>query len=659
MKLHDDSARGVPIATEIASFPKRTVVAVVLSVHIGLLGGASYANSCTIDEAAHLPAGLSHWLFGTFELYRVNPPLIRSVAAVPVLFAAPNMDWNRSYEGPYSRSEFSVGRRFSQANGMRVFWLFTLARWACIPFSVLGAWVCYRWATDLFGVWSGMLAIILWCFSPNIIGNASLITPDVGAAAIGCLAAYAFWKWLRQPDWPNALFAGLSLGLAELTKSTWIVLFGLWPVSWVLWCAIQKRISRSSDTATNRDPRADSSCHRQALTQLRQLLVILLLAIYLINLGYGFERSFTRLRDYSFISETLSGNDIEMHKPGNRFASTWLASVPVPLPENYVRGIDVQRFDFERGKWSYLRGEQRFGGWWYYYLYALGVKVPIGTWILAVLAALTMVHQRRNLQKLRDGLILLAPAIVVLVLVSSQTGFSRYLRYVLPVFPFAFIWISQVGMVFSRHFENSCGEEIGASVNLQDKCQVFSHSRGWVLRCIIAGSVVWMIGSSLSVYPHSLSYFNEFAGGPVGGHAHLVDANIDWGQDLLYLKRWLDDHPEAKGIRIAYFGFVDLETVGIEAELPPKGPMAFTGERRSPASTNILGPQPGWFAVSVNHLRGYRHFESDQPDYAYFMNFEPVAMAGYSIYIYQVSLEEANRVRRELGVPLIVRTSGR
>ncbi|WP_261343600.1 hypothetical protein [Gimesia panareensis] len=27
---------------------------------------------------------------------------------------------------------------------------------------------------------------------------------------------------------------------------------------------------------------------------------------------------------------------------------------------------------------------------------------------------------------------------------SSQTGFSRYLRYVLPCFPFAFIWISMV-----------------------------------------------------------------------------------------------------------------------------------------------------------------------------------------------------------------------
>ncbi len=28
---------------------------------------------------------------------------------------------------------------------------------------------------------------------------------------------------------------------------------------------------------------------------------------------------------------------------------------------------------------------------------------------------------------------------------------------------------------------------------------------------------------------HSISYFNELAGGPENGSAHLLDSNIDWG----------------------------------------------------------------------------------------------------------------------------------
>jgi hypothetical protein len=38
-------------------------------------------------------------------------------------------------------------------------------------------------------------------------------------------------------------------------------------------------------------------------------------------------------------------------------------------------------------------------------------------------------------------------------------------------------------------------------------------------------------------------------------------------------------------------------------------------------------------------------------DYDYFLRFRPVATAGYSIYVYHVSLAEANALRRQLGMP--------
>ncbi len=122
-----------------------------------------------------------------------------------------------------------------------------------------------------------------------------------------------------------------------------------------------------------------------------QMGVILLLGLYVLNLGYGFEGSFQRLGEYGFVSETLGGPKDEgqmAYAPQgrNRFEGTWLAHLPVPLPKNYLMGIDLQRWDFERKMWSYLRGEWRLGGWWYYYLYALAIKVPLGTWVLVLLA---------------------------------------------------------------------------------------------------------------------------------------------------------------------------------------------------------------------------------------------------------------------------------
>ena len=44
---------------------------------------------------------------------------------------------------------------------------------------------------------------------------------------------------------------------------------------------------------------------------------------------------------------------------------------------------------------SYLFGERRMNGWWYYYLVALAVKVPLGFWLL-VAARLALVTGSRS-----------------------------------------------------------------------------------------------------------------------------------------------------------------------------------------------------------------------------------------------------------------------
>lgn len=130
--------------------------------------------------------------------------------------------------------------------------------------------------------------------------------------------------------------------------------------------------------------------------------------------------------------------------------------------------------------------------------------------------------------------------------------------------------------------------------------------------------------------PHSLSYFNELAGGPIGGHKHLLDANIDWGQDLGQLKDWAESHPEARPLYLSYFGLVDPRILRLDAEL-----LADVSVARSLA-TRSETLRPGWYAISVNHLHGYRHFGDADPDLGRFLRLRPVGRAGYSIYIYHV-----------------------
>jgi hypothetical protein len=260
-----------------------------------------------------------------------------------------------------------------------------------------------------------------------------------------------------------------------------------------------------------------------------------------------------------------------------------------------------------------------------------------------------------------------------LTLVSSQTGFNHHLRYVLPVFPFAFIWASRVTMLFPSgarrdgvapaeppsarqteasddiHYprESEAPAELRlapAEPQLENGSPFTSGPRRpHALQAVVCAALAWSVLTSLWVYPHSLSYFNELVGGPMGGHYHLGNSNIDWGQDLLYLKRWLDEHPEASPIGLAYdLPLVEPKTAGIESTAVPVGPWSEPGQG---LPFDQLGPQPGWYAISVNQI------QRGQRDFAYFLRFQPVARAGYSIYIYHITLDEANRVRRELGIP--------
>ncbi len=164
--------------------------------------------------------------------------------------------------------------------------------------------------------------------------------------------------------------------------------------------------------------------------------------------------------------------------------------------------------------------------------------------------------------------------------------------------------------------------------------------------------------SSLWEYPHSLSYFNELAGGPENGSEYLVDSNIDWGQDLLFLRDWLKKHPEARPLGLAYFGYFDPRVAGIEFTLPPKGPTS--PEEAAGPDAKDLGPRPGWYAVSVSMLRGYQYQLPDgrggQPwfplnSFSYFQRFRPIAHAGWSIYIYHITPEECSKMRHTMGLP--------
>lgn len=552
------------------------IAVTLLAIHVGLLAYAATRHSPTLNEPGHLVAGLSYWEFGRFEVYRVNPPLTRLVAALPVVAAGYEMDWSRFYEGPGARPEFALGADFIKANGERSIWLFTIARWACIPISLLGGTFCFLWGRELYGTLAGLASLTLWCFGPNILAHAELITPDAAATTFGIGAGYAFWRWLKMPTWSRAGLAGLFLGLAQLSKMSWLFLFGLWPLLWLVW------------QASGRRQPSETSKRRQTL----QLASSLLLGLYLLNLAYAFDGSFTQLKEFTFVSETLAGEE-DAGQGGNRFAGSRLGELPVPLPAQYVLGLDTQKRDFEDyGQPSYLRGEWRDHGWWYYYLYGCLVKVPHGTQLLFVLAVVVTIWQacrasggRQPSESAdaveispawRDEFVLLAPAVCLFMLVSSQTEFSHHFRYVLPSLGLLAIFLGKPIFCLPRGF----------------------RWVGWRLFIAILASLLLTasVSSSVRVHPHSLAYFNEGAGGPENGWRHLLGSNLDWGQDLVTLKLWRQR--QGHKVAVVYHGSYDPLHIDPELYFTTCGPQLLSAAHRE-----VFDNTPS-VVVSVNHLYG-------------------------------------------------------
>ena len=124
-----------------------------------------------------------------------------------------------------------------------------------------------------------------------------------------------------------------------------------------------------------------------------------------------------------------------------------------------------------------------------------------------------------------------------------------------------------------------------------------------------------------------MSFFNIAVGGPRSGPDHLLDANIDWGQDLSRLKHYVDSHPEVSPIRLAYFGFADPTLAGFPFNHLPS----------TACENGSSGLEPGWYAVSINRVRGYRHSKPESAHFTCFQCIAPTEMIGYSICIYHIA----------------------
>jgi len=251
---------------------------------------------------------------------------------------------------------------------------------------------------------------------------------------------------------------------------------------------------------------------------------------------------------------------------------------------------------------AYLLGQVSTHGWWYYYPVTVVLKTPLPVLILLVAAVVLMIVKRswwRNLP------MWLPPALLLLTLLVSPHDLGY--RYLLPILPFIFV---------------ACADVFAAA-----------RRRRWTMMVAVL-LIGWQIIGTLRIYPYYFAFFNEAAGGPERGRYLLSDSNLDWGQDLVGLKDYVEQQ-RITDLNLSYFGNTPPQVYGLHTyALPPvRSAMHEQGawwlHRFYP-----LDPAPGTYAISVANLMG--GLWNNQSDYAYFRERVPDAIIGHTIYVYTV-----------------------
>ncbi len=468
---------------------------------------AARRDSVTIDEFVHLPVGLYYLYTGDFRPDPINPPWTRMIAAATLLSHPP------AFDPEPNMPAWGMGYLFERRNRDQYHTLFVRARSAIVLLAVLIGVLVFWWADLLYGRTAALAALCLFAFSPNLLAHGHLVTLDLAGALGFTASAFALWRMLERGTYGSAVTAGLVVGVATLLKLSAFVL-GLALLACV--------VIRGIESMRRRDERW--------LRWPALLALALVVACFVVNAGYGFEGTLAPLS-----TARLDPRGMLAAVAGS---APWLR---LPLPIALVEGVDMILNVGKQSDPSYfLAGRLSNEGWWYYHIAAFFLKTPLPI-VAASLVALGAWLAGRSPGE-RDYC-LFVPVVVVFAANALFNSLQIGVRHVLPAYPLLMIG---AGVWLARALESLRGR--GGR-----RAAAFAA----------AGGMLWLVVGTLAVAPRYLQYFNEVAGGPDGGHRMLIDSNIDWGQDLIRLREYMDDH-DLKVIQLAYFGRVDPRTYGID-----------------------------------------------------------------------------------------------
>lgn len=298
---------------------------------------------------------------------------------------------------------------------------------------------------------------------------------------------------------------------------------------------------------------------------------------------------------------------------------------PFPLAQ-YLRELNDLTALASEGHTAYLFGLLSVKGWWVYHPLVFLVKTPLPLLLLSAYGVWRMARAIAITKRISALAVYVFVPAAIYFAAAAFTSLNVGYRYLLPVLPLAHI--------------------IAASA----ASQLPPSSQSPVARLIVLRStftvsalLLWHAASTFAVAPHFLAYFNELVG-PANGYEVLADSNLDWGQDLPSLARYLN----GRAVNLSYFGQADPHYYGINSTPLPGWP--------PPPKTDFApaDPAPGLYAISASNLVGVQL--EDPNTFAYFRTLTPIKVINYSIFVYEIAQHDPITSFAQCAPPILKET---
>jgi hypothetical protein len=537
-----------------------------------LAGGAVLHESVTVDEFAHVGAGLSYWQRLDMRLNGEHPPLGKLLAGLPLAVRGTRADYSSpawqiskdffyAYGGQFPFGDAVLGRWND--------WKSTIM-WARLPMLLLTlalGWVLYRYGYRIGGPAGGLLCLAAFVTTPAFLVFGPLVLTDLPVTLFSLIALWRLGEIWDTPSRRNAMLFGAAWAAALLAKFTGALLV---PV--VLALFLQTRRWPSAAEPADKLSRKKWRGERwRCVFRGTFWAAGLVYAVYLVFSWNQPLNAMSALGDSPWVWPIC-----------RLLMPIWL----------YLRGFLFMMATGVRP--TYLFGHNYSHGVPYYFPVVFVLKSTLGFLALLAIAAAGLLARKGGVRVIPEAV---RPHWRVLM-----TGFSVYLTICL-------LSLLDLGM---RHFLMPAALLILMLAPLPRTIGALPGRRLW--QTAVAVAAIGSFAAIAMAYPYFLPFVNSLAfGHPV--YQLVNDSNVSWNDGLPEVEHFVEEH-RLTGIALDWASLADPTLVV---------PQARDWDCQEPSERDA-GQWVAIAAVSIleNHNCGYLQQYPHQP------------LAGGSFYVFHL-----------------------